>query len=212
MALTPIYNRDSGSEARTKINDAFTAIDTNTADILTKQPLDADLTAIAALSPSANDTMQYISGSWKARTVTEAKTTFSLQNVDNTSDANKPISTATQTALDLKQTANAESTLIDRVASTASTITIGNSDNNSFKRVTNAAATDYILPSDASAPSLSIGSNCGFYNSSSSTNNVTIQNDGGSTVLYANSLTSAVAPGQAAQFKKLAANTWLRVV
>ena len=33
---------------------------------------------------------------------TSAKTTLGLNNVDNTSDANKPVSTATQTALDLK--------------------------------------------------------------------------------------------------------------
>lgn len=212
MALTPIYDGDSGSSTRTKINAAFTQVDTNTADILTKQPLDADLTAIAGLSPSANDTMQYISGGWKARTITEAKTTFSLNNVDNTSDANKPVSTATQTALDLKQTANADNTLIDNVSQTAATVTIGNADNNSFYRVTNAAATDYILPSDASAASLQVGSRCGFYSAAGSTNNVTIQNDGGSTVLYANSLTSTVTPGQAALFIKIAANTWLRLV
>lgn len=35
-------------------------------------------------------------------TQTEAKTVISLENVDNTSDVNKPISTATQTALDNK--------------------------------------------------------------------------------------------------------------
>lgn len=33
---------------------------------------------------------------------TEVKTNLGLENVDNTSDANKPVSTATQTALDLK--------------------------------------------------------------------------------------------------------------
>ena len=37
-----------------------------------------------------------------ARTVTETKTDLSLGNVDNTSDANKPVSTAAQTALNLK--------------------------------------------------------------------------------------------------------------
>lgn len=42
-----------------------------------------------------------------ARTVTETKTDLSLGNVDNTSDANKPVSTAAQTALNLK--ANADS-------------------------------------------------------------------------------------------------------
>lgn len=37
------------------------------------------------------------------------KTSLGLGNVDNTSDANKPVSTATQTALDLKVTASAPS-------------------------------------------------------------------------------------------------------
>lgn len=35
-------------------------------------------------------------------TATQARTALSITNVDNTSDANKPVSTATQTALDLK--------------------------------------------------------------------------------------------------------------
>ena len=42
-----------------------------------------------------------------ARTVTETKTDLSLGNVDNTSDANKPVSTATTTALNLKANAAA---------------------------------------------------------------------------------------------------------
>jgi len=36
-------------------------------------------------------------------TISQVKTDLSLNNVDNTSDANKPISTATQTALNAKQ-------------------------------------------------------------------------------------------------------------
>jgi hypothetical protein len=35
--------------------------------------------------------------------VAQVKSTLALNNVDNTSDANKPVSTAQQTALDLKQ-------------------------------------------------------------------------------------------------------------
>lgn len=40
-----------------------------------------------------------------SRTATELKTDLSLENVNNTSDANKPVSTAQQTALDLKANA-----------------------------------------------------------------------------------------------------------
>jgi hypothetical protein len=82
---------------------------TITALIGTKQPLDADLTTISGLSPSANDVLQFVSGAWAARSMAQLKTALALvkadvglSNVDNTSDAGKPISTATQAALDLK--------------------------------------------------------------------------------------------------------------
>jgi len=39
---------------------------------------------------------------WENKTTSDVKTTLALNNVDNTSDANKPVSTATQTALDGK--------------------------------------------------------------------------------------------------------------
>ncbi|WP_164847790.1 autotransporter outer membrane beta-barrel domain-containing protein, partial [Sandaracinomonas limnophila] len=56
----------------------------------------------------AGTTGQYYRGdkSWQ----TLDKTAVGLANVDNTSDANKPVSTATQTALDLKENASNKST------------------------------------------------------------------------------------------------------
>lgn len=51
--------------------------------------------AITFLRINANNTPS-------TRTAVELKTDLTLQNVDNTSDANKPVSTATQTALNLK--------------------------------------------------------------------------------------------------------------
>lgn len=75
-----------------------------------KQALDADLTAIAGLTPVDDDIIQRKAGAWVNRTMAQLKTDLALtksdvglSNVDNTSDANKPISTATQTALDAKQ-------------------------------------------------------------------------------------------------------------
>lgn len=73
------------------------------------QPIDSDLTAIAAITPVADNVIQYKSGAWTNRTPSQLKADLSLvksdvglSNVDNTSDANKPVSTATQTALNAK--------------------------------------------------------------------------------------------------------------
>jgi hypothetical protein len=75
----------------------------------TYQPLDSDLTAFAALSPTNDDIPQRKAGVWTNRTMAQVKTDLALAkgdvglgNVANTSDADKPVSTAQQTALDLK--------------------------------------------------------------------------------------------------------------
>jgi nitrogen fixation protein len=62
-----------------------------------------ELHDVSVPSPSDNQVLYYSSSElvWKAKTL--AKGDVGLGNVDNTSDANKPISTATQTALDLKK-------------------------------------------------------------------------------------------------------------
>lgn len=72
-----------------------------------KQPLDADLTTIAGLSAADDTLLQRTTGAWAARTPAQVKSTLALAkgdvglgNVDNTSDLAKPISTATQDALD----------------------------------------------------------------------------------------------------------------
>ncbi|MBK7882507.1 MAG: hypothetical protein IPJ81_00695 [Chitinophagaceae bacterium] len=84
-------------------------VNTGDQDLSGLQPLDADLTAISALTPSNDDIIQRKAGVWTNRTPAQFKTDLALTkadvglgNVDNTSDANKPISTATQAALDLK--------------------------------------------------------------------------------------------------------------
>jgi hypothetical protein len=55
-------------------------------------------------------------GDIKGLTTSETRTLLSINNVDNTSDANKPISTATQTALDLKSNLNRVEQIIDSKA------------------------------------------------------------------------------------------------
>jgi len=61
------------------------------------QPLDADLTAIAALTPTDDDILQRKSWSWINRTLAQLKTDLSLNNVDNTSDSTKNSATVTLT-------------------------------------------------------------------------------------------------------------------
>lgn len=73
------------------------------------QPLDSDLTAIAGLDSSTAGALVTDGSGWIRKTYAQLKTALGLVkadvglgNVDNTSDANKPVSTATQTALDAK--------------------------------------------------------------------------------------------------------------
>lgn len=85
-----------------------------------KQPLDSDLTAIAALTTTtfgrARLTDADASAAKSALSLTKAD--VGLGNVDNTSDANKPVSTAQQTALDAKQPLDSDLTAIAALTTT----------------------------------------------------------------------------------------------
>lgn len=72
------------------------------ADLAAKQPLDADLTTLAGLAATTDNFIVAVASAWASRTVAQVKTTLAINNVNNTTDAAKPISTATQTALDAK--------------------------------------------------------------------------------------------------------------
>lgn len=68
--------------------------------------LDADLVAIGALNPTNDDVIQRKGGAWTNRTPAQLKTDqafvkadVGLGNVDNTSDAGKPVSTAQAAAI-----------------------------------------------------------------------------------------------------------------
>jgi hypothetical protein len=71
--------------------------------------------------------------------ITLAKSDVGLGNAENTSDANKPVSSATQTALNLKANAADVTTLLATKANTASLATVATSGN--FNDLTNKPTT-----------------------------------------------------------------------
>jgi hypothetical protein len=68
------------------------------------QPLDSDLTDISSLAPPNDNILQRKAGAWTSRTPAQLKTDLALGNVENTSDADKPVSTAQATAINAKVT------------------------------------------------------------------------------------------------------------
>ena len=81
----------------------------------------SELTAIATID-NATDVLPIVDTSattTKKITLTQVKTSLALNNVDNTSDANKPVSTAQQTALDAKQATLVSGTNIKTVNNTS---------------------------------------------------------------------------------------------
>lgn len=83
--------------AATSAASAFDTAGAAAAAQAASQPVDSDLTAIAALLTTA-----FGRGLLTLADAAAARTTFGLGNVDNTSDAAKPVSTAQQAALDTK--------------------------------------------------------------------------------------------------------------
>jgi hypothetical protein len=94
------------------------------------QAYDSDLSTIAGLTATTDNFIVANASAWASRTPAQAKTSLALVkgdvglgNVDNTSDANKPVSTAQQTALDLK--ANLASPTFTGTVTITSPFTVG---------------------------------------------------------------------------------------
>lgn len=121
-----LANVDNTSDASKPVSTATqTALDAKadaaatTSALAGKQPLDSDLTTIAGLAATTDNVIQATASAWASRTPAQLKGTLALvkadvglANVDNTSDASKPVSTATQTALDGKQALDSDLTAI----------------------------------------------------------------------------------------------------
>ena len=111
-----VYNYSNGNynyNDTTSTHNFVGAVKVGGVDALTTstgQALDSDLTDISSLAPPNDNILQRKAGVWTSRTPAQLKTDLALVkgdlglgNVDNTTDLNKPISTATQSALDLKE-------------------------------------------------------------------------------------------------------------
>lgn len=120
---TGVWTNRTPAQFKTDLSLAKGDVGLGNVDNIQQQPLDSDLTAIAALAPANDDIIQRKTGAWVNRTVAQFKSDLALTksdvglgNVDNTSDVNKPISTATQSALDGKQASDSDLTAIAAIA------------------------------------------------------------------------------------------------
>lgn len=199
MPLNPVNNGDSGSVARAAINAAITQVNTNTTDITGKQPLDSDLTAIAALTPSNDDSIFRVGGSWLNRTPTQAKAILAVAIADVT---------GLQAALDTKQDEGAVDTTIWRIARRTGDVTPVITDNKTTFVINNAAPTVFNVPLDASV-AFAQGTEIRIINKSTSAGNVTVTPAGGVTVTFVNGATLAMAPQTGAHLLKIDTDEWI---
>lgn len=197
---TTINNGESASSVRSKLNTAISELNTATADILTKQPLDTDLTAISNLSPSNDDVLQRKSGAWTNRSMTQLKSDLAIAISDVAS---------LQTALDAKQDENGVDTTIWRVVNTSSVnINPVVGDNKKMWVVTLGAAGTFTIPENATQ-AFDIGTEMRIINHPSSTNNLTVTAAGAVITILANGASLAMAAKTGCHIVKVAIDTWV---
>lgn len=177
-----INNNESGDSVRDKINESFTDLIAAEAAILTKQPLDSDLTAIAALTPSNDDLLQRKAGAWVNRSIAQVKVDFDFQEKLAVSQIFNDVEVVT--------------------ISSPTTLTITDEDLNKHLFITNTDATEVEIPASIAVGFPDKGS---FYvtNSENSTDNVDIVVTAityeGATVVY---------PGQTVKITRITGDEW----
>jgi hypothetical protein len=136
--------------ARTVLDDITTAAMLTT---LGAQPVDADLTAIAALTATTGNVIQSVGSAWSSVTPSTLKTSLTLVkgdvglgNVDNTSDATKD---AASTTLTNKTLTDPKINLAVN-AQTGTTYTLVLTDNNKLITANNASAVTVTVPPNSS--------------------------------------------------------------
>lgn len=175
-------NGETGSSIRATLNAAIEEINTNTTALTTKQPLDADLTAIAALTPTNDDLLQRKAGAWTNRTIAQVKADFDFQEKLAVSEIFNDVEVVTVVS--------------------PTTITITDEDLNKHLFITNTDETEVEIPASIAAGFPDKGS---FYitNSENSTDNVDIVVAGityeGAVVVY---------PGQTVKITRITGDEW----
>lgn len=243
-SLLNITNIDNTSDVNKPVSTAQAAADALKADKTYvdsqdagKQPLDSDLTAIAALTPTTGNFLASVASAWSSITPAAAKTSLvlvkgdvGLGNVDNTSDVNKPVSTAQAAAdaLKVSKTGDAMSgalTLITPAAAndavrkdyadnkrytavraiSATSYTLAQTDEPQLLQFTAATAVTFTIPPNSSVP-WPVAAYQDFYQDG--VGQVTVAPGAGVTIIRTPSLLLR-AQGSAASIIKVATDTWL---
>jgi hypothetical protein len=155
-----------------------TSSGTNTGDqsLAGLQPLDADLTAIAALTPSNDDVIQRKSGAWTNRTMAQVKTDLALTKSD--------VGLGSVVNADTTTTANITDSLNKRFVTDADLTDIGNlsgtntGDQSLFRTIAVSGQSDVVADSTTDTLTLVAGSNITI-TTDATTDSITIASSGG---------------------------------